>query len=129
MLVVVSALLATVMLGACGSKTPAPPDNPDPAVQAGFRLVQSQSCAACHSVDGSKKSGPTLKGLAGSEVSLKGAGSVLADDAYLRLAITDPDAQIVGGYNKGVMSSVLKNNKELTSEQIDQIVAYIKTLQ
>ena len=48
------------------------------------------SCTTCHSADGSAKTGPTWKGLAGHEVELADGSKVAADESYLRESITDP---------------------------------------
>jgi len=53
---------------------------------------------------------------------------VTADDAYLRRALAAPDADIVQGYPKGVMTAVMENQPKLSSSQIDQMVAYLETI-
>ncbi|HET8743086.1 MAG TPA: c-type cytochrome, partial [Gaiella sp.] len=60
----------------------------------GEELWSSTGCSGCHSVDGSAGVGPTMKGLAGSTVTLDDGSTVTADDSYLAKSITDPDAQI-----------------------------------
>ena len=42
--------------------------------------------------------GPKFVGLYGSQVTLDDGSTVVADDAYIRRSITDPDAQRVAGY-------------------------------
>lgn len=92
------------------------------AAQRGQEVVWSNGCIGCHSEDGSYSSGPTWQGLAGSEVTLKGGREVLADDAYLRGAITEPTAELVDGYWP-VMPAV-----PLTAAQLDDVIAYLKAL-
>ena len=94
----------------------------------GEELFSSDGCSACHSLNGTKGVGPTVKGLAGSRVELSDGSTVTADDTYLAKSITDPDAQIVVGYQKGVMtagvSSFGLNSKP---DDVDALVAFIKT--
>ena len=91
-------------------------------------LFSSDACSACHSINGTKGVGPTVKGLAGGRVELSDGSTVTADDAYLAKSITDPDAQIVAGYQKGVMaagvSSFGLNGKPA---DVDALVAFMKT--
>ena len=50
------------------------------------------------------------------------SSSVVADDAYLTTAIEDPAAQRVADF------SLAMPENQLTPEQVDQIVAYIREL-
>jgi cytochrome c2 len=88
-------------------------------------LYASLGCQGCHTLDGSKSSGPTFKGLAGSKVQLANGQTVTADDAYLLESILDPDKQIVKGYQPGVMSSVIKPHT-VPEDQAKQLVDFIK---
>jgi mono/diheme cytochrome c family protein len=91
----------------------------------GAGLYASLGCQGCHSIDGSKSSGPTFKGLYGSKVTLANGQTVTADDAYLLESILDPDKQIVKGYQPGVMSSVIKKG-QVSPDQAKQLVDFIK---
>ena len=117
--------LAGLGLSACGGgddlATPS-----DPTAAAGKELV-SATCLGCHSVDGSRRTGPTFKGLAGSQVQLSDGSTVTADDAHLKLAITDPDAQIAKGFSKGIMSAAVPKGR-YSDEEAAKMVAYIKTI-
>lgn len=58
-------------------------------------------CAACHSVDGSRLAGPSLKGLFGKKQDVIRKGkkvTVTIDDDYLLRAINDPLAEAPVGY-------------------------------
>jgi cytochrome c2 len=98
-----------------------------PAAQ-GARLFAADSCSSCHSLDGTRGVGPTIKGLAGSKVVLSDGRTVTADDAYLARSITTPDAEIVKGYQKGIMSAAVAsfglNGKP---QDVDALVAFIKS--
>ena len=93
----------------------------------GKALFTADACSSCHSLTGSNGVGPTVKGLAGSTVTLTDGSTVTADDAYLAKSITDPDAEIVKGFQKGIMSSAV-SSFGLTGKPQDvaALVAYIK---
>jgi mono/diheme cytochrome c family protein len=96
-------------------------------VAAGEELWTSTGCGSCHTIDGGQSVGPTVKGLAGSTVALTGGESRTADDAYLALAITDPDAEIAEGYDKGVMSAaVAAQGFGDRPDDVEALVAYIQ---
>jgi len=92
----------------------------------GEGLYASLGCQGCHSIDGSKSSGPTFKGLAGSKVQLANGETVTADDRYLLDSILDPDKEIVKGYQPGVMTSVIKKG-QIPKDQAQQLVDFIKS--
>jgi cytochrome c oxidase subunit 2 len=97
---------------------------PKPAEEkdANYKLLEAKDCLTCHSIDGSESIGPTLKGILGRSVKLKGGTTVTADEAYLRDAIVNPSATIVDGFDD-VMPKA-----ELTDEELKQILEYLKTL-
>jgi cytochrome c1 len=111
--VLVVAIVVVVVLVSGKDDSAAPPRS-DLAVQLG--------CASCHSTDGARAEGPTWQGLYGSTVTLADGSTVVADDAYLRRAITDPGAEIVSGFQDGMPA------KAVTDAQVDQLIAFIKTL-
>jgi cytochrome c oxidase subunit 2 len=89
----------------------------------GQALVSANGCAACHSTNGSPGIGPTWFGLAGSQVPLTDGTVVTANDAYIHESIKAPQAKIVKGFENQLMPTY-----GFPDEQIDDIVAYIKTL-
>jgi mono/diheme cytochrome c family protein len=93
----------------------------------GKALYTSLGCVGCHSLDGSKGTGPTFKGLGGSKVQLTNGQSVTADEAYLTKSIDDPDAEVVQGYSPGIMSAVIKPGSVSQADTAD-LVAYIQTV-
>ena len=88
----------------------------------------SLGCQGCHSIDGSKSSGPTLKGVFNSTVPLANGQTVKADEQYLLDSILDPDKQIVKGYQPGVMSAAVAKGS-IPQDQAQELVDYIRTLQ
>ena len=89
----------------------------------GQALVLANGCAACHSVTGAAGIGPTWLGLFGHEVPLADGTTVTADEAYLHESIKAPQAKIVAGFENQLMPTY-----GFTDEQINDIVAYIKTI-
>ncbi len=98
------------------------------AEPAGRQLLESQGCLGCHSLDGSRIVGPTLKGIFGRKGRVLTDGAerdVVADEDYLRRSIVKPNADVVVGYPP-IMPS---QEGILSDEQIDAIIEYLKTLQ
>lgn len=85
-------------------------------------LVGNNGCAACHSLDGTKLTGPTWLGLFNSSIELSDGSTLKADEAYLTESIKDPKAKIVKGYPP-VMPVY-----PLSDAEISDIVAFIKTV-
>lgn len=127
-LLVVALVVGSLLFGAvaCGSKDGGddnfPDANTDQAAR-GRELILQGGCAACHNTDGSKTSGPTWKGLAGSEVSLADGRKVVADTEYLTRAIVDPKADVSFGY-----PNVMPSFSHLPPDDVAAIVAYIEGL-
>lgn len=95
---------------------------------AGRKVIEQSGCLACHSTDGTKLIGPTFKGIYNHDVKVVANGqskTVIADDVYIKRSIYEPDAEIVEGFVKGQMQSY-KN--QLSEEQVNQIIEYLKTL-
>jgi len=105
--------------------TPAVTFDPEAAAR-GAVLAEGTACLQCHTVDGSGGvSGPTWKGLAGSDRPLTTGGFVVADNSYLFNSIVDPSSQVVVGFDD-VMPSTFGD--QLTEEEIDDLIAYINSL-
>ena len=88
----------------------------------GERLARTSGCAGCHGSNFAGGAGPSLVGLAGSDVTLSDGRVVRADDEYLTRAIAEPGADLVDGYNLKMPA----NN--LSDAEIADIVAFITTL-
>ena len=92
----------------------------------GFELLKNNSCIGCHSTDGSRLVGPSFKDIFGQERLVEtplGEKKVIVDKVYIKRAIIDPDAELVKGYNKGLMRTYKDVLKE---EDLDKIVEYLK---
>jgi cytochrome c2 len=97
-------------------------------VARGKSLFNADSCAGCHSLSGAAGVGPSLKGVAGSKVTLANGQTVTADEAYLRQSIATPDAQVVKGYSSGAMSGAIASYKLSTKpDDIRALVAFMKS--
>jgi len=109
------------------SATTTIPVTADPeAAMRGAVLAEGTGCLQCHSVDGTPgSSGPTWKGVAGSSRPLETGETVIADDDYLRRSIVDPYTELLAGYTD-VMPDTY--GTQLTPEEIDDLVEYIKSL-
>lgn len=93
----------------------------------GELYMTSMECQVCHSSDGTRLTGPSFKGLFGSEVELTSGETVKADEAYLRQAIIAPNQQVVAGYAPNLHPG--DYGKILTNEQVDDMIEFLKTLQ
>jgi cytochrome c oxidase subunit 2 len=100
--------------------SPAPAQQP---THPGYKLLDENLCLACHSIDGQPGIGPTLKGVYGREEKLSDGSVATVDDAFVRQKIVEPNAKIVAGTFEQEMPKT-----DLTPEQIDQIIDYLKTL-
>jgi len=98
----------------------------DPAGR-GQQWASNFGCISCHAIDGKRLVGPGWKGLYGKQTELTDGSTVTADDVYLRNAILSPNTQISKGYPPNVMPN--NYSQLLSAEQIDDVIAYIKTLQ
>ena len=90
------------------------------------QLINAQGCLGCHSTDGSQRVGPTWLGLFGTSQSLTNGSEVTVDEAYLKRAILDPDADIAEGQSSGLMPSY---SNQLSEAEVEAIVTYIKELE
>jgi len=91
----------------------------------GYKLYQEKGCVACHSTDGTPRVGPTFKGLFGRTVAVVTDGKdrqVVADEAYLRKSVLEPNADVVKGF-----PPVMPPEK-LADEELAALVDYIKSL-
>lgn len=95
------------------------------AATRGAAVAEGTGCLVCHSVDGTRGSGPTWKGVAGSSRPLESGETVIADDAYLHASIVDPDSQILAGYDDAMPDDY---GTQLSEQEIDDLVEYIKSL-
>jgi cytochrome c oxidase subunit 2 len=100
-----------------------------PGVHPGLAIMQANACNTCHSLDGSKLVGPSYRGLFGKEEVVVTDGkkhTIVVDEEYLKKSIWEPNADIVDGYNKGLMQSY---KDQITAAEVDSIIVFLKSLQ
>tara|TARA_R110002096_G_scaffold168538_6_gene339391 strand:- start:763 stop:3369 length:2607 start_codon:yes stop_codon:yes gene_type:complete len=101
-----------------------------PDAEIGKQLYTNFGCIACHSLDGSLegKTGPSWKGLFGSERTLIGNGqTVVANEAYLKESIKSPAAKIAQGAVNGEAGMPIYEGV-LSDAQIESLILFMKSL-
>lgn len=97
------------------------------------------ACNACHSLDGSVLVGPSWLGVYGRQQQLADGNTITTDEAYIRNAILNPNAQIVNGFTEGLMpqdyeqrflekQAEVNANEGIEIDIIADIIAYMQTL-
>jgi cytochrome c oxidase subunit 2 len=109
-------------------KTEEPAKSPETVdlVSQGETLADQNGCLGCHSTDGSRKVGPSYKGLWGSERTVVRDGQevkVLADTDYLIRALREPGAEIAEGY-----PAIMPLFSGLSDDDIKALQAWLETL-
>lgn len=98
-------------------------------VDLGKKVVKRLGCVACHSETGTAGIGPSYLGLYGKEEVVIKDGkevTITIDEEYLKRSILDPNAEIVKGFQKGLMVSY---EGQLTEEELGYVIEYIKSIQ
>jgi cytochrome c oxidase subunit 2 len=73
-------------------------DEGESMVDFGKRVWDRGGCASCHSLDGTTKTGPSLKGKYGTNETLVDGSTIAIDDNYIRESILEPNAKVVQGF-------------------------------
>lgn len=92
----------------------------------GRELLEKHGCLGCHSLDGSPRVGPTLKGIWGHQVTVTEGGvelTLTVDEAYLVRSIRQPAAQVVKGF-----PPVMPPYPGLSEEEVEEMVEFIREL-
>lgn len=93
-------------------------------VEQGKDLFENKfGCASCHA-GGPAQRGAKLEGIFNHDVKLVGGATVKADEQYLRNSILNPASQVVEGFQP-IMPTF---KGQVTEEQLNSLVAYIKSL-
>src|SRR5262249_43996242 len=105
-----------------------PTGRPD---EKGAKLYKIKGCNSCHTVDGSRLTGPSWKDMYGAPVEFADGTSYTAEQMtgtafanYVRKSATEPAAQIVKGYPNQMTSYQGKIN----DDELNNIIAYMKTI-
>jgi cytochrome c oxidase subunit 2 len=97
-----------------------------PMTASGAELFQSLACSTCHRVDGDARlaQGPNLVGVFGHQQKLVDGRTIVADEAYIRESILNPQAKIVAGWPP-VMPTY---QGQVTEEQLNELISYVRSL-
>lgn len=95
----------------------------------GAQLFNRKGCATCHWAGnaGAKGPGPSYNGSWGKQVSLESGSDIAFDENYVRESILNPQAKKRKGY--GAASPMASYRGQLKDEQIDALIAFIKSLE
>jgi cytochrome c oxidase subunit 2 len=97
----------------------------------GESLFVKNGCPTCHGtagnglLGGAPSPGPKLAGIFGKPQSLADGTSANADENYIRESVLKPNAKIVAGYTNVQMPPFAGS---FTNDQLDAVIAYIKSL-
>ena len=97
-------------------------ENLSPADRGGL-LYRKRGCSGCHTIDGTAKTGPSLKGIFGQTHAFSNASPVVVDENYIRESIIDPSAKVREGY-KDQMNSY---KGQLSDDEIGDLIEFIKS--
>jgi len=91
----------------------------------GAALFNAKGCVACHSVDGSPRVGPSMKGVFGKVEKVMVGGveqTITVDDAYVKESILSPMAKVVVSFPPAMPP------QSLSEADVSKLIAYIKSL-
>jgi len=86
----------------------------------GYDLYIRHACNTCHSLDGSRRNGPTFRGLYGKKIFFYNDKFSIADEDYLINSILNPSKEIVKGYPD------LMPTYNLEESEINELINFIK---
>jgi cytochrome c oxidase subunit 2 len=90
----------------------------------GEKLFSQLGCVTCHLAEQQGRC-PTLRGVYGTKQLLADGQTVVADDAYIRESILNPNAKIVASYKPDVMPTF---QGQVNEEGLLQLIAYLKSI-
>jgi cytochrome c oxidase subunit 2 len=93
------------------------------AADGGQKLSISKGCVACHTTTGARLVGPSWKDIWGKDESTD-KGQEKVNENYIRESILDPQAKVVTGFQP-VMPTF---RGQISDQEIDELIAYIKSL-
>ncbi len=94
----------------------------------GYEVLRRNGCNACHSSDGSKLVGPSYLGSWGATRTVmtgREERQLVVDEEYIKRSIYEPNADVVDGFNKGLM---LSYEGMVTEQEVELIIEYLKAL-
>jgi cytochrome c oxidase subunit 2 len=90
----------------------------------GEKLFQQYGCVTCHLTESQGRC-PSLRNVFGHPVVLDDGRTVVADEAYVRESILNPNAKIVKGYHRDIMPVF---QGQINEEGLLQLIVYVKSL-
>ncbi len=93
-----------------------------PLSELGAMLYESRGCETCHSLDGTRRDGPSFQGIWGQTHEFTDGTEAVVDENYLRESILQPQARIVSGY-EGIMPTF---QGLLRDREIAALIEFIK---
>jgi cytochrome c oxidase subunit 2 len=91
----------------------------------GREAYGKRACIGCHSVDGTRMTGPSFKGLYMSKQELEGLPTIVADEDYLRESILQSNAKITKGFPSGVMPLFAGT---IPDDEVTSLIEFIKSV-
>ena len=98
----------------------------EPSWQTGEAIFRNpvNACATCHSTDGSRLVGPSLKDKYGTTEKLADGTTATVDDAYIKESLLNPMAKVVEGYAPAMPSQ----DGKFSEADIQSVILYIRHL-
>lgn len=132
LLVLILLALGLLGLSACGGGESTPAADRKGNAENGKALFaqsvigSAPGCVTCHSLEADTVIvGPSMNGYA-SHAQMHADATGQSLEEYTRAAIVDPNAYVVEGFTAGLMYANFGN--DLSTEQVDDLVAYLLTL-
>ena len=88
----------------------------------GKQLFGQKICTSCHSVDGSRLVGPTMKGIWGRHERLSDGREIYVNEAYFRRSVKAPMEDVVEGYPPAMPAI------PLTDDEVTAILHYVASI-
>lgn len=94
-----------------------------PPIELGELLYNQRGCSQCHSIDGSKRVGPSFNQTYGISHEFNGGATQVGDDNYIRESVENPQALVRAGFPPS-----MPTYKGLLREvEIRGLIAFIKS--
>jgi len=90
----------------------------------GKQLYQNRGCKGCHSLDGSRRTGPSFVEVFGNTRNFASGQSLVADENYIRESILNPKAKIVAGYQPAMPSF----KGQFSEDDLYSLVEFLKSV-
>ncbi len=89
----------------------------------GKALFTQKICVTCHSIDGSKLVGPTMKGFYGRKQKMNDGSEIYADADYFKKSIKEPASQYQEGYPPAMPAGLVTDDAD-----IEALLHYVSSL-